>query len=75
MNINITHTVSVWNFFYLREFHDFFETHYPKFDIWNNTVHFPEWCEANVVPEPTKNLIIDKVRNPENYGLPALRVR
>ena len=71
VNINITHTVSVWNFFYLREFHDFFETHYPKFNIWNNTVHFPEWCEANVVPEPTKNLIIDKVRNPENYGLPA----
>ena len=61
VNINITHTVSVWNFFYLREFHHYFETVYPEFLIWNNLVHFPEWCEANVVPGETKKLIIDIV--------------
>ena len=62
--------MSVWNFFYLREFHYYFETVYPQFLIWNNLVHFPEWCEANVVPGETKNLIVDKVSNPEKYGLP-----
>ena len=71
VNINVTHTVSVWNFFYLREFHHYFETVYPEFLIWNNLVHFPEWCEANVVPSPEKEQIIDRVSNPEKYGLPA----
>ena len=70
VNINITHTVSVWNFFYLREFHNYFETNYPEFLIWNNLVHFPEWCEANVVPGSVKGLIADKVRHPETFGLP-----
>jgi len=71
VNINVTHTVSVWNFFYLREFHHFFETEYPEFMIWNNLVHFPEWCEANVVPSPLKETIMDRVTNPEKHGLPA----
>ena len=71
VNINVTHTVSVWNFFYLREFHHYFETTYPQFLIWNNLVHFPEWCEANVVPDSVKELIADKVSNPEEYDLPA----
>ena len=57
VNINVTHTVSVWNFFYLRDFHLYFETNYPEFLIWNNLVHFPEWCEANVVPGLTKYVI------------------
>ena len=71
VNINVTHTVSVWNFFYLREFHHYFETTYPQFLIWNNLVHFPEWCEANVVPASLKDEIMNKVSNPEQYGLPA----
>ena len=39
--------------------------------IWNNLVHFPEWCEANVVPSPLKETIMDRVTNPEKHGLPA----
>jgi organic radical activating enzyme len=71
VNINVTHTVSVWNFFYLRDFHLYFETNYPEFLIWNNLVHFPEWCEANVVPGLTKYVIADRVKHPEDFGLPA----
>jgi len=59
--VQITHTVSAINIFYLPEFHEYFKEHYPNFKIWNNAVHFPKWISAAVLPKSAKRKISDKL--------------
>jgi len=59
--VQITHTVTALNIMYLPEFHEYFETTYPNFKIWNNAVHYPKWISAPVLPAKAKKLITDKL--------------
>jgi len=70
LSIGITITISNMNFHYLRDIHAFFEDNCPKFKIWNNSVYFPEHYSSNNIPDHLKAKYIDRVINPENYGLP-----
>lgn len=40
------------------------------FQIFNNTVHYPRYYSSNCIPESIKEQYLDKIINPENYGLP-----
>ena len=69
-HFGITITVSNMNFMYLREIHKFFEDNYPYLKIWNNSVYFPMYYSASVIPEFAKGKYLDRVAHPERYGMP-----
>lgn len=69
VNIQITHTVTALNVMYLKEFHDYFNVHYPGIKIWNNIAHFPKWITPNVLPAKAKKHIIRKMESEDWTGM------
>ena len=75
--MGITVTLSQINMFYIREMHQIISDTYPEsklngkeFKIFNNVVHYPSFYSSNCIPESIKDKYLDKVINPEKYGLP-----
>ena len=59
--IQLTHTVTALNIMSLSEFHQYFETNYPRFHIWNNVAHYPKWLTPSVLPRYVKKYITNKL--------------
>ena len=61
--IQITHTVTALNVMSLGEFHEYFETHYPQFHIWDNVAHYPKWLTPSVLPDYVKQHITTTLKD------------
>ena len=80
--MGITVTLSQINMFYIREMHQIIRDNYPEskcngkeFKIFNNVVHYPSYYSSNCMPESIKQQYLDKIINPEKYGLPEWDVK
>lgn len=70
LSIGVTITISNLNFYYLRDIHKYFEENHPHFKVWNNSVYFPQYYSTNNIPALVKGKYLDRVVNPEKFGLP-----
>jgi sulfatase maturation enzyme AslB (radical SAM superfamily) len=60
LNIQLNLTISWLNILEVPELHELVSTEFPKFKIWNNIVHYPQYLSVWAVPEDLKKAVMDK---------------
>jgi len=60
INIQLNLTISWLNILEVPELHELVSTEFPKFNIWNNIVHYPQYLSVWAVPDSLKKAVMDK---------------
>ena len=66
----ISHTVSLYNVYYLTDFLNYMDTNFPKLNVWVNLVYFPEYLSVNNCPSKLREKTLEKLKTekyPERY--------
>ena len=61
VRLKILQTVSVYNFPYLKEFHDFWNEYDSSIDIAHNFVMWPDFMSPGIIPFPIRSQLIKKM--------------
>jgi hypothetical protein len=61
VNIKILQTVSVYNFPYLPEFHDYWAKYDSRISISHNFVMYPNFMSPDIIPLPIRKQIIERI--------------
>lgn len=63
VRLKILQTVSVYNFPYLKEFHDFWNEYDSSIDIAHNFVMWPDFMSPGIIPFPIRSQLIKKIES------------
>lgn len=63
VNVKILQTVSVYNFPYLKEFHEFWHEYNDDIDIAHNFVMWPDFMSPSVIPPEIRKYLVEKAES------------